>query len=300
MRRRRIRPAPGRIPESDYHNRVSDFFALPAGGARPPMLELQGAIWFRSGSQDWGGKDRIALLAAIGEHGSITAAARAVGISYKAAWDAIDAMNNSAGEPLVVRAAGGKGGGGTRLTARGEQLIRTYRALEDEHRRFVAQLSRLGEGVADDIHLMRRMMIKTSARNKLFGRVASVRGGAVNDEVVLELAGGQRIVATITHESVETLELAEGVEAFALIKASSVLVGLPEPGLRLSARNQLAGVVARVMPGAVNAEVVIELDGGGTVAAIVTNGSVEALGLQAGVAAVAIFKASSVILGVVG
>ncbi|SPA48260.1 TOBE domain-containing protein [Cupriavidus taiwanensis] len=264
------------------------------------MLELQGAIWFRSGSQDWGGKDRIALLAAIGAHGSITAAARAVGISYKAAWDAIDAMNNSAGEPLVVRAAGGKGGGGTRLTARGEQLIRTYRALEDEHRRFVAQLSRLGEGAADDIHLMRRMMIKTSARNKLFGRVASVKGGAVNDEVVLELPGGQRIVATITHESVETLELAEGVEAFALIKASSVLVGLPDPGLRLSARNQLAGVVARVMPGAVNAEVVIELDGGGTVAAIVTNGSVEALGLQAGVAAVAIFKASSVILGVMG
>ena len=46
------------------------------------MLELQGAIWFRAGKQDWGGKDRIALLAAIGEHGSITAAARAVGISY--------------------------------------------------------------------------------------------------------------------------------------------------------------------------------------------------------------------------
>lgn len=263
------------------------------------MLELQGAIWFRSGSQDWGGKDRIALLAAIGEQGSITAAARAVGISYKAAWDAIDAMNNSAGEALVVRAAGGKGGGGTQLTARGEQLIRTYRALEDEHRRFLAQLSRLGEGAAEDIHLMRRMMIKTSARNKLFGRVASVRGGAVNDEVVLELPGGQQVVATITHESVETLELAEGVEAFALIKASSVLVGLPDPRMRLSARNQLPGVVSRVMPGAVNAEVVIELDGGGTIAAIVTNGSVEALGLQVGVPAVAVFKASSVILGVV-
>lgn len=263
------------------------------------MLELQGAIWFRSGSQDWGGKDRIALLAAIGEQGSITAAARAVGISYKAAWDAIDAMNNSAGEPLVVRAAGGKGGGGTRLTARGEQLIRTYRALEDEHRRFIAQLSRLGEGAAEDIHLMRRMMIKTSARNKLFGRVASVRGGAVNDEVVLELPGGQQVVATITHESVETLALARGVEAFALIKASSVLVGLPDPGMRLSARNQLPGVVSRVMPGAVNAEVVIELDGGGTIAAIVTNGSVEALGLEVGVAALAVFKASSVILGVV-
>ena len=40
------------------------------------MLELQGAIWFRAGKQDWGGRDRIALLSAIGEHGSITAAAR--------------------------------------------------------------------------------------------------------------------------------------------------------------------------------------------------------------------------------
>ena len=96
------------------------------------------------------------------------------------------------------------------------------------------------------------------------------------------------------------LGLAAGVEAFALIKASSVLVGLPDPGVRLSARNQLPGVVSRVMPGAVNAEVVIELDGGGTIAAIVTNGSVETLGLAAGVPAVAVFKASSVILGVVG
>jgi len=264
------------------------------------MLELQGAIWFRSGSQDWGGKDRIALLAAIGEQGSITAAARAVGISYKAAWDAIDAMNNSAGEPLVVRAAGGKGGGGTRLTERGEQLIRTYRLLEAEHRRFVDHLGRLGEAAAEDLNVMRRFMIKTSARNKLFGRVANVRGGAVNDEVTLELAGGQHVVATITHESVETLELKTGAEAFALIKASSVLIGLPDPGMRLSARNQLPGVVSRVVPGAVNAEVVLDLDGGGTVAAIVTNGSVQALGLAQGVRALAIFKASSVILGVVG
>jgi len=262
------------------------------------MLELEGAIWFRSGSRDWGGKDRIALLAAIGEHGSITAAARAVGISYKAAWDAIDAMNNSAGEPLVVRAAGGKGGGGTHLTERGEQLIRTYRALEDEHRRFVAHLGRLGDAAADDLHLIRRFMIKTSARNKLFGHVASVRGGAVNDEVTLALPGGQKIVATITHESVETLELKQGAEAFALVKASSVLIGLPDPAARLSARNQLPGVVSRVVPGAVNAEVVLDLDGGGTVAAIITNGSVDELGLAPGVQALAIFKASSVILGV--
>ncbi|MNN47732.1 Molybdenum-pterin-binding protein MopA [compost metagenome] len=140
-------------------------------------------------------------------------------------------------------------------------------------------------------------MIQTSARNKLFGRVAAVRGGAVNDEVTLTLAGGQQVVATITHESVETLGLAPGAEAFALVKASSVLIGLPDPCMRLSARNQLPGMVARVVPGAVNAEIVLDLDGGGTVAAIITNGSLADLGLKEGTRALAIFKASSVILG---
>ncbi|WP_454720268.1 MULTISPECIES: TOBE domain-containing protein [Cupriavidus] len=268
------------------------------------MLELDGAIWFRSGSRDWGGRERIALLAAIGEHGSITAAAKAVGLSYKAAWDAIDAMNNSAGEPLVVRATGGRGGGGTLLTARGESLIRTYRALEQEHQRFLAHLARLGNLDAparQDLDLIRRFMVRVSARNKLFGTVAAIRAGAVNDEVTLALPGGQQVVASITHESVETLGLAPGAEAFALVKASSVLLGVPNvgpgPGLRLSARNQLPGRVARVLPGAVSTEVALELDGGGTVVAVVSHDSVAALGVAEGSRALAVFKASSVILG---
>ncbi|MBY4895501.1 TOBE domain-containing protein [Cupriavidus sp. AU9028] len=260
-----------------------------------PAIEVHGAIWFQAGGRQLGGRDRIALLAAVAEHGSITAAARAVGLSYKAAWDAIDAMNNSAGEPLVSRAAGGKGGGGTSLTARGEQLVRTYLALEAEHRAFV---SRLSATMGDDLHLMRKLMIRTSARNKLFGRVSAVRAGAVNDEIVLTLAGGQQVAATVTHESAETLGLAPGVEAFALVKASSVLLGVPDGPMRLSARNQLPGTVARIVPGAVNAEVVLALDGGHTVAAIVTQAGLADLGLREGEPAVAIFKASSVILGV--
>jgi len=99
---------------------------------------------------------------------------------------------------------------------------------------------------------------------------------------------------------VETLGLTAGAEAFALVKASSVMIGLPDPNVRLSARNQLPGVVSRVQPGAVNAEVVLDLDGGGTVAAIITNAAVTELDLKVGTRAVAIFKASSVILGTVG
>lgn len=262
------------------------------------MLELDGSIWFRSGAQNWGGRNRIDLLAQIDATGSITAAARAVGMSYKGAWDAIDAMNNLAGEPLVLRAAGGKGGGGTRLTDRARSLIATFRALESEHRKFMENLARAGVDARGDLDLMRRFMLKTSARNKLMGTVIEVRPGAVNDEVLLRIAGGQVITATITRDSTKDLALAPGREALALVKASSVIVGTPGAGLRLSARNQLPGTITAVRTGAVNSEILIGLSGGTTLAAIVTNDSARDLGLDEGVQAVAIFKASSVILGV--
>lgn len=138
--------------------------------------------------------------------------------------------------------------------------------------------------------------MKTSARNQLSGKVSAVHKGAVNDEIELEIAGGVRIVATITAESTKRLGLAVGKEAVALIKASSVIVGVPDPDILLSARNQLAGKVSGIKTGAVNAEVSIGLAQGGEIVAIITNDSVTSLGLVQGGAAVAIFKASSVLL----
>ncbi|KAG1247628.1 hypothetical protein G6F65_020064 [Rhizopus arrhizus] len=219
-------------------------------------------------------------------------------MSYKGAWDAIDAMNNLAGEPLVVRAAGGKGGGGTQLTERARRLIATVRARESEHRKFMDNLTRAGLDASGDIDLMRRFMLKTSARNKFLGTVIEVRTGAVNDEILLRIAGGHTNAATITRESTMELGLAPGKEAIALVKASNVIVGAPGPGLRLSARNQLQGKISAVRPGAVNSEILIGMEGGTTLVAIVTNESATDLGLAVGAPAVAIFKASSVILGV--
>ncbi|MBY0557601.1 MAG: LysR family transcriptional regulator, partial [Burkholderiaceae bacterium] len=89
-------------------------------------MALEGHVWMTIDGQKLGGRERMALLAAIAGHGSITAAAKAVGLSYKGAWDAIEAMNNLAGVPLLERLAGGKGGGGTRLTARGQQLVENF------------------------------------------------------------------------------------------------------------------------------------------------------------------------------
>jgi molybdate transport system regulatory protein len=270
---------------------------------KPVPLAVDGTVWLTIDGALLGGRNRIHLLQAIDATGSITQAAKAIGISYKAAWDAVDAMNNLAGAALVERSAGGRGGGHTALTGRGLQLVKRYDEIDAMHRRFVEQLTSGATDLAQDIDLLRTLNMKTSARNHFVGKVVALRRGAVNDEVELEVAGGHRIVAVVTRESTESLGLAEGVTAFALVKASSILIATDLPPAKLSARNQLAGVVAHVEHGAVNDEVVMtlgEADGALTVAAIVTSASAKPLGLEPGVAATAIFKASSVIIGVPG
>ncbi|SFP53066.1 TOBE domain-containing protein [Ralstonia sp. NFACC01] len=268
------------------------------------MLELDGTIWLRAGEDNWGGRGRIELLAAIGQTGSITAGAKAVGLSYKAAWDAIDTMNNLAGEPLVVRTTGGKGGGGSVLTPRAQRLIESFRALEAEHRRFVERLDAAAQAASEDVNLLRRLMLRTSARNTLFGTVESVAPGAVNDVVTLRLPGGQAVAATITQESTRVLGLAPGVQAVALIKAPAVMLMRGAGEWRVSAENQLPCVVTEIRDGAVQAEVRLRLldanaalAGETVLVAMLSRTAVETLALAEGVKAVAVFEASSVILG---
>jgi molybdopterin-binding protein len=68
--------------------------------------------------------------------------------------------------------------------------------------------------------------VKLSARNVLKGKVVKVTQGAVNSEIVLELAPGIQVVAIITRQSAESLGLAEGKEAYAVVKASSVMMAV--------------------------------------------------------------------------
>jgi len=142
--------------------------------------------------------------------------------------------------------------------------------------------------------------MKTSARNQFSGTVSKVLHGAVNDEIELTLASGQTLTASITCASTERLGLGVGVAATALIKASSIILIADAEGARFSARNQLSGVIDNVAVGAVNSEVTIALPGGALVAAIVTNGSSDALDLETGMAVTAMFKAGAVILAVAG
>ena len=140
--------------------------------------------------------------------------------------------------------------------------------------------------------------MKSSARNQFSGIINEVIIGAVNAEVHIGLHGGETIVASITNESVETLAIKAGLKVLALVKAPQIILVTDFGGYRVSARNQLTGLVTLVKPGAVNTEVDIESKGGEHITATVTNDSVETLGLLKGQTVTAIFKAGAVILAI--
>lgn len=140
--------------------------------------------------------------------------------------------------------------------------------------------------------------MKVSARNVFSGKVAEIKKGAVNAEVLLNLKGGIQVAAIVTNGSIDNLELAVGKDAYAIIKASSIIIGADLHDAKLSARNIMCGTIVKLVEGPVNTEVDVEIGAGNTVSAVITHESSQKLGLREGGHACTIFKASSVILGV--
>lgn len=246
------------------------------------------------------GAERIALLEAVRDRGSISAAGRAVGVSYKAAWDGVAALNNLFDVPLVSAKPGGRHGGGAVLTPQGEELIAAFHLIEGELVRVMSDLEdRLARrGLPAASRLLRSLAMKTSARNALRATVETVTPGAVGAEVVLRLTDGVPLAVIVTNQSARDLGLAPGVAAVALIKSTFVMLAPADGVGKISARNKLFGTVIRREDGAVTTEIVLDLGGGKTIAAIVTRESAAELGLGVGDAACALVKASHVILAV--
>lgn len=138
--------------------------------------------------------------------------------------------------------------------------------------------------------------MKLSARNQFAGTVTKITEGAVNGIVTIDVSGTP-VSATISMTAIRELGLEPGKKAYAVIKATEVMVGLGEH-LTLSARNQFPGRVLSVEKGAVNSIVRIEALGGNTISATISNMAVEELGLEPGKAALAVIKATSVMVGI--
>ena len=271
-----------------------------------PPRKLQAHLEVKTESGAVLGGARIRLLEAIDKYGSIAQAARRIPMSYKAAWDALDDLNNLADLPVIERSIGGSGGGGTKLTDYGRKLIAMFHAIEGEYQaamdHLYGEIARAGR--ADKLafqRLLRRVALRSSARNQFACAVSRIEEGTVNAQVFLTLDADCELEAQITTDSVKRLELAAGQEVVALVKASSVFL-LSDSETRTSASNHLSGFVSRIHKGPVNAEVVVDIPLRRTrhITAVVTTQSLRALGLEVGSAATAAFQASSVILATFG
>lgn len=263
-----------------------------------PTDALNAAISLRRGGSARVGGERIALLEALGELGSIRAAAARVGLSYKAAWDAVQALNNLFAAPLVSARAGGVQGGAAELTPSGRAVVAAFRRVEAD---LADVLVRLEQGLASaplsDLGSFWSLGMQTSARNALRGVVTRIADGAVNGEVTLSVAQGVDIVAVVTRDSIEALRLAVGKSAIALIKSSFVVLAKGE-GLMTSARNQIVGVVTSREDGVVSSEITLSIAEGKTLTATITRESAEAMSLAVGEEITALIKAPHVILAV--
>jgi molybdate transport system regulatory protein len=265
-----------------------------------PPASAQAALVLRRGARGQVGAERIALLSEIAARGSISAAARTLGLSYKGAWDAVQALNNLFDHPLVIARPGGRAGGAAEVTPQGRAVIMAFGVLEAELAKALAKVEESLDfsTLPPPTALLWSLSMKTSARNALHGVVEQVTDGAVNAEVVLRIGEDQTLVAIVTRGSVRDLGLEPGRAAIALVKSSLVILAAGAEPPRTSARNALSGKVVRREDGAVNSEITLELAAGKTLTATITRESAETLALEAGSPATALIKASHVILAV--
>ena len=245
------------------------------------------------------GRERIRLLEAVAREGSITAGAKAVGLTYKAAWDALDSMANLFGQALLKKRAGGRAGSGAILTPTGIRVIQAFRKLEAEMTRMVRAIEPdlIGTGISP-FNLVSGLLMKTSARNALRGTITNIVSDALTAEVAVSVSGGTTIYALVTNESMRELGLCVGREAIVLIKAPFVIVAPGEDAPRVSVRNCVRGTVRRCKISAVNAEIVLDIGDGKTLAATITAQSAKHLGLTVGKPACALFDAAHVIIAI--
>jgi len=223
----------------------------------PPVAPVAG---LSQALTDAGVDRRLDVLRRVAAGSSISQAAREVGVSYKAAWQAIDTLTNLSGQVLVDRSVGGSGGGGARITAQGLQLLALADALAQARAAVLARFDSQPLAAAS-------LGLQTSMRNQLACRVTSCMGDAADEptvRVTVQTPGAATLVASITRESADLLGLVPGVPVLVLCKATAVdmLAGEgPVDGLPSSA--VLTGRVARVSPGRTRDEVVLALPGGG-------------------------------------
>ncbi|WP_033916011.1 TOBE domain-containing protein [Campylobacter sputorum] len=259
-------------------------------------MELVSNFIIKSGSSDFVLQKRINLLKEIDKTGSILQAAKNIPMSYKAAWDTIDLMNNLSEKPLIERKSGGKNGGGSFLSEYGKTLIKTYENIVDIQKRFLKQISKNVDFDSGKIINLERLTMQISARNVFGGKVESIKNGNINSDVLVCLNGGAKISSTITTTSAQNLGLEVNKDVKVIIKSSSVMIANSKD-ITISARNIIKGKIINVIKDDISSEIQLDIGGGQILTAIITQNSAQKLELKEGKLVYGVIKSSEVMIG---
>ena len=168
---------------------------------------------------------RIRLLKEIQQCGSINQAAKNANVSYKSAWDHLQAMHEISPKPLLERNTGGKNGGGTSLTVYAQRLLQLYDLLEQTQDKAFQILQDEHIPLNSLLSATARFSLQSSARNQLFGTVKNIIDKQINCLVEIEIKHlSKPIYALITKKSAVRLQLVFGKEVMLMIKAPWVKI----------------------------------------------------------------------------
>jgi molybdate transport system regulatory protein len=258
-------------------------------------LPIEALVTLKAGASPAIGRERVQLLETVAREGSITAGAKSFGLTYKAAWDALEAMEKVFGQPLLKTRTGGRSGGGATLTPMGARVIRAFHRLEAEMARAIRVIEpALAGGQIPSSSRASPPLMRTSARNALRGIISAIAPMGLKRTVALSFPEGATVRCIVTSASVRELGLRVGREAIALVKASLVDVA-PEAA---AADNSIRGVVRRCKISAVTAEVELDIGSGIRLTASIPAERARALGLRLGKPAYALFQAAHVVIAI--
>ena len=271
-----------------YTYTIAESFRL---SMRKPKIDA--TLSLRSGDRFLVGRDRIKLLEAVAKHGSISKAAKAVGYSYKTAWDSVDAINNLLPSPAFVTKMGGSGGGGgAQVTEEGLRLIDTFNKIEEKLARLSSRISETGLHGDKDM-LLFSFGARISSRNSFHCIIEKIRKGPVDVELELRLNSGATLLAVVTNAAVDELELAIGRDVLALVKAYAIKLSAHQ---RSGAVNTLSGSVSRLIKGQKNWEVLLGIGDGKTLTTVIPRETAEKLAITKGQRLFAHFSPEDVII----
>lgn len=184
---------------------------------------------------------RIDILQRIDTLGSISQAARSAGISYKAAWQAIETLSNLAGEPLVEKVVGGSSGGGAVLTPAGRLVLEASASLNKVRSQILADIE---NGQHSKLASLAASTLKMSVRNVIPCVIEEIHGGLSQSKIILKVAENAYLKASITAESQQLLGLKTGMAVLALFKATGakILDSLPEDYAQEALKGQVASL----------------------------------------------------------